>query len=211
MQTRKAEGAPVVVVPGFANNDAYMARLHAQLRADGYTVYGWGGGFNTGPDAGDYAQFKARVDEVYRRHNQKVILVGYSMGGVYAREMARANPEQIEKVVTLAAPFGMTDEAGKPDARVAKVFALAHNRAPAKDELLTAPPVPTLSVYSRADNLVPWQDSQSRPGPQSYNLEVRPGHIAMPFNREATAVVSAWLSQTSPGVDPLVRCLTPRP
>ena len=196
-QTPHANGAPVIVAPGFMTNDAYMSRLHDNLRARGYTVYAWGGGANTGPDAGDYAAFTRQLEAVYSRHNQKVALVGYSLGGVYARELARANPAQVSRVVTFGAPFGMRDDAGRVDAQVAAIYQMAHSRAPAgSDALTTPPPVPTLSVYSRSDAVVPWRFSQNAPAAHSYNLAVSYGHIAMPFNREAAAITAHFIAPT---------------
>ena len=200
--TPDAGGAPVIVVPGFMNNDFYMSSLHARLQQEGYTVYGWGAGLNTGPDADNFAAFAQQLDQVYARHQQKVAVVGYSLGGVYARELARIKPDQISHVVTLGARFGMTDDAGAVDPQVAKLYRIVHGVAPASVADLTAPPpVSTVSLYSKSDRVVPWTDSQTTPGPQSANVEITQGHIAMPFNREVGAL-TAHLIQPNRAITP---------
>ncbi len=200
--TPDAGGAPVIVVPGFMNNDFYMSSLHTRLQQEGYTVYGWGAGLNTGPDAENFSALSEQLDQVYARHQQKVAVVGYSLGGVYARELARIKPDQISHVVTLGAPFGMTDDAGAVDPQVAKLYRIVHGVAPASRAELTAPPpVSTVSLYSKSDRVVPWTDSQTTPGPQSANVEITQGHIAMPFNREVGAL-TAHLIQPNRAITP---------
>lgn len=182
-----AGGAPVIVVPGFMTNDAYMGSLQGRLREKGWQVYGWGAGVNTGADAGKARLLQEQLDKVYRRHGQKVAVVGYSLGGVYARELARANPGKVSQVVTLGAPFGLRDDAGQSNARVQRIQNY-YNAGGTTENPALAPPVPTVSVYSRNDGLVPWQASQSA-GKGAQNIEVRQGHLTMPFNREVAAVV----------------------
>lgn len=190
-RTPDAAGAPVIVIPGFMTNDAYMSRLQARFREQGYRVYGWNAGLNSGADAGKYAKLQQQLDRAYAAQGRKVTLVGYSLGGVYARELSRANPAKVARVITLAAPFGLQSAKGGPDEAVARLYQIAQGKgkAPQMAEVLAPPPVPTVSFYSRADRVVPWQASQSAPGPQSQNIEIRPGHLAMPFNREVASMV----------------------
>ena len=192
--TPRASGAPVIVIPGFANNDTYMSAMHTRLRENGYTVYGWNAGVNTGPNAQSFAALTQQLQTVYQTHHQKVILVGYSFGGVYARELARTNPDMVDSVVTLGAPFALASQSGTPDPKISALYQIAHGKTPTVQDLQTAPPVATLSLYSKNDRIVPWQASQTLGSAQSYNLEITHGHLAMPFNLEAAAITSAWIT-----------------
>lgn len=181
----QAEGQPVIVIPGFMNNDAYMGVLQDRLRDRGFSVYGWNAGFNTGADAQKAAELEKQIKNVSEKHDgRKVALVGYSLGGVYAREAARKHPETVGQVVTLGAPFGLDDP------RVREVQNLFGN----KGDMKTAPAMPTASLYSRADMLVAWQTSQNAPSPLAENIEITAGHIAMPFDKTAAAVAAHQLS-----------------
>lgn len=192
--TPKAMGTPVIVVPGFANNDAYMFRLHAYLKDSGYTVYGWNGGLNRGPRKESFDALKTQLASVHRNHNTKVVLVGYSLGGVYARELARAYPDMVHSVVTLGAPFGMANPDGTPDTRISTIYNIAHGKQPTLADLQKSPAVPALSIYSKQDRVVPYTASQTAGDRHAYNSEVTAGHIAMAFNREVASVATAWLA-----------------
>jgi len=182
-QLPKGDGHPVLVFPGLGANDLSTAPLRRFLGGQGYTAQAWGQGFNFGPRAGVLAQCKADLKALYERHGrQKISLVGWSLGGIYARELAKECPEMTRCVVTLGTPF-----TGHPRATNAWRFFELVSGHKAGDEHLMAqirqtPPVPTTSIYSRSDGIVAWRCSVMEPGPMRENIEVHASHIGLGLN-----------------------------
>src|SRR5438105_1117369 len=103
------DGHPVVVYPGLGGGALTTMHLRGFLHKSGFTPHDWGGGINTGPDGvfDDWlARWERRVRDLHAQHRRKVSLVGWSLGGVYAREVARRCPQCVRQVITLGTPFG---------------------------------------------------------------------------------------------------------
>ena len=130
-----------------------------------------------------------------QRHREKVSLVGWSLGGVYAREIAKMHPAQVRCVITLGSPFS-----GHPRATNAwRFFELVSGQstpdAAILEQLRVAPPVPTTSIYSRSDGVVAWQCSLNEDAPHTENIEVRASHIGMGMNPIALYAIGDRLRQ----------------
>lgn len=200
---------PVLIIPGFGTNDAYMSSLHEALRTAGHATYGWAQGLNTGIDTHEATALGRRLRQIYEENgNQKVSIVGYSLGGVYARELARRYPDMVESVITFGSPFGMADE------RLADVYRAFHGAAQSAHTataLLQPPPVPTTSIYSFADKIVPWENSLNPRAPQAENLPVQAGHLRMPFDAATAKIITDRLAEPSGTWQPLAtRICTPK-
>lgn len=202
----QGDGHPVLVIPGFMTNDMYMSSLKESIAQQGYVAYGWAGGLNMGLDVDEAARLEERLSQIYAENgNQKVSLVGYSLGGVYARELARKHPDMVRDVITLSSPFGLDDE------RVTGIYAHFHGEAQnAHQAMLLPPPVPTLAVYSKNDRFVDWQTSINPPSSGARNAEVSSGHIALPFSGEALDIIAGELARGGAAVNISARN-TPRP
>ncbi|MFG6442363.1 esterase/lipase family protein [Roseateles sp. LKC17W] len=191
----RGDGHPVLVFPGLGANDLSTAPLRALLDALGYATQPWGQGFNFGPRTGVLEQCKARLQDLQRRHHRKVSLVGWSLGGIYARELAKECPAQTRCVVTLGTPF-----TGHPRATNAwRFFEMvsghtAHDPA-LMDAIREAPPVPTTSIYSKTDGVVAWRCSVMEPSPLAENIEVQASHIGLGFNPMALFALADRLAQ----------------
>lgn len=200
----RGDGHPVLVVPGFMTNDLYMASLRSKIEAQGYKTYGWHEGINLGASRDDADNLLKRVQEISAENGgQKVSLVGYSLGGVYARELARAHPELVRDVITLGAPFGQQDWRGTPDETLARINSYYQHENARPETIIHAPSVPTTSVYSKGDYLVDWRTSLNPKAEKAENVPIQGGHIAMPFNDEAAAVVLNRLAQKEGKWQPL--------
>lgn len=191
-QTQNAE--PVLVIPGFATNDRYMSSLHDAIRTAGHATYGWGQGLNFGMDTAQAQQLGERLQQIYAENgHQKVSIVGYSLGGIYARELARLYPNMVESVVTLGSPIGMKDK------RLSDIYRAFHSDVPADTDiakaLLQPPPVPTSSLYALADDMVSWDQSLNPPSPLAENLPITPGHLRMPFDAATARLVVDRLAE----------------
>lgn len=194
----QGDGHPVLVVPGFTGSDAGTWFLRGVLSAKGYTAERWGLGTNVGPHPRIVRGIQRRLLTLSERHGRPVSIVGWSLGGVYARELARAYPDRVRVVVTLGSPFRMRD----PDGSSAQALyrRLAPRRDPFagrhRDEHQREPlPVPTTSIYTRTDGVVRWHACIDEVGPTSENVEVRGTHTGLGLNASALLVVADRLSQ----------------
>ena len=191
----KGDGHRVLVLPGLAANDLTTLPMRTFLKDRGYEALPWEQGLNLGPRAGVLDALRARVRELHRLDGRKVSLLGWSLGGVYARELAKEMPELVRCVITLGSPF-----AGPPQATNAwwlfeRVSGHPEPDAEMQAALRVAPPVPTTSIYSRTDGIVAWQCSLNPPGPLAENIEVHASHIGLGLNPLAMVAIADRLAQ----------------
>ena len=178
----RGDGHPVLVLPGLVASDTSTRPLRSFLKGRGYAVSGWRQGRNLGLRHGVQDAMVDLVHELNDTHGRKVSLVGWSLGGLYAREVAKELPDLTRCVVTLGTPF-----AGHPKATNAwRIYEFlsgqsAHDPA-LQARLRTAPPVPTTSIYSRTDGVVSWRCSLNEPGPIAENIEVHGSHLGLGIN-----------------------------
>lgn len=190
------DGHPVLVLPGFLASDASTLPLRRFLRGRGYHVHGWKLGRNQGPQPEIVAGIGRRFLELRQRYGRKLSLIGWSLGGIYARELARHFPADVRQVITLASPF--RDVAASNVPREWRRGAGQH-RFGSRDELrerLGAPlPVPTTSIYSRSDGIVAWRSCLDDVGPLHENIAVRSSHIGMGHHPAVLLVIADRLAQ----------------
>jgi len=191
----RGDGHPVIVFPGLGATDITTLALRNFLRDRGYTTYPWNQGFNFGPRAGVLDACREQLQDVAARHREKVSLVGWSLGGVYARELAKELPALARCVVTLGTPF-----AGHPRATNAwRLFELVSGRSTHDEALIAAlktpPDCPTTSIYSRTDGVVAFACSLNDPAPHTENIEVQASHIGMGMNPLALYALADRLAQ----------------
>ena len=196
-QAPRGDGHPVIVFPGLAASDLSTLPLRAFLADRGYQPMGWDLRFNLGPRAGVLERSLERVRRIRRESGRKVSLLGWSLGGVYARELAKRAPDDVRCVVTLGSPF-----TGHPKANhLWRVFELASgHRLDASDEFArvhAAPPVPTTSIFSRSDGIVAWQCCVQQAGNLAESIEVTASHIGIGMNPAAWYAVADRLSQSA--------------
>jgi pimeloyl-ACP methyl ester carboxylesterase len=185
---------PVLVFPGLVASDRSTLLLRTLLWRLGYHPYGWEQGFNFGPRHGVVAGCRARVEELFVEHEQKLTLIGWSLGGIYAREIAKLVPECVRQVVTLGSPFK-----GDPRANNAyEIFRLLSGHRVDANMIARVgekPPVPTTSIYSRSDGVVPWQASHEAEHEEAENIVVKASHLGLGFNPMALYAIADRLAQ----------------
>lgn len=190
------DGHPVVVLPGLFANDLTTRPLRRFLRELCYDAHGWGLGVNWGPAPGLREKLDALLLGLHARHGRRVSIVGWSLGGIYARELARAHPEKVRFVITLASPF--RDISATHAARLVAIRPggrALHEAHELRAYLRQPLPVPTTSVYSKTDGIVHWQGCLEEAGPNRENVEVACSHTGMGFHPEALAVIADRLAQ----------------
>lgn len=191
----RGDGHRVLVLPGLAANDLTTLPMRTFLNDRGYDALPWEQGLNLGPRPGVLEALRERVRALYAADGTKISLLGWSLGGVYARELAKEMPERVRCVITLGSPF-----AGPPQATNAWWLFARVSGHPEPDPrmqaaLRVAPPVPTTSVYSRTDGIVAWQCSLNPPGPLAENIEVHASHIGLGLNPLAMVAIADRLAQ----------------
>jgi pimeloyl-ACP methyl ester carboxylesterase len=189
------DGHPVIVFPGLGVADMTTAPLRSLLESLGYSAYPWYQGFNFGPRQGVLEACRDHVRRTADRHGTRVSLVGWSLGGIYAREMAKEFPGLSRCVITLGSPFG-----GHPRANNAwRFFEMVSGQTvhdPAMIEQIRGlPGVPTTSIYSKTDGVVAWQCSLNEAAPRAENIEVQASHIGMGLNPLALYAIADRLRQ----------------
>jgi pimeloyl-ACP methyl ester carboxylesterase len=189
------DGHPVIVFPGLGASEQSTRLMRDFLGGLGYAIYDWGLGRNR-PRDGLLEACRERVLEVASRHDRKVSLVGWSLGGVYARELAKQLEPQTRCVITLGSPFSGHVRA----TNVARAYELYSGRPlrhdPVRAERLKrAPPVPTTSIYSKTDGVVAWQCSLNEDAPHAENIEIHASHLGLGVNPLALYAVADRLRQ----------------
>ena len=174
------DGHHVLVLPGFLADDCSTLGLRWHLRNLGYTTHGWDLGRNVGPTREIVAGMRQCLDSLADEYGEKISLVGWSLGGIYAREMAREVPEEVRQVITLASPFALTDPRQSRADGVYRRRSYLHadgGRRPAREQLARPISVPSTAVYSRRDGIVSWQTCIEPETALHENVEVRCAHL----------------------------------
>ena len=164
----------VMLLPGFATHPIRLRRLAQHLEKAGHTVKNWGLGFNMGPTPENFDLVTERVLDLQSRYGEQVVLVGWSLGGVFAREVAKRNPDAIAKVVTMGSPVS-----GNPKVEAPPVVA----------DISAKPPVPTVALWSPCDGIVSPRSSCGRPGERDRAVALRCGHMGFAYSDEAIEAV----------------------
>jgi pimeloyl-ACP methyl ester carboxylesterase len=202
------DGTHVIVFPGLSAGDISTVPLRKYLDGLGYVTTGWGQGLNLGPRSGVLDAAQHQIRQVFETTGRKVSLVGWSLGGIYAREMAKLLPEMVHCVITLGTPF-----AGSPKSTNAwRIYELATGRNTDIEhthyDLPMAPAsVPTSSIYSRSDGIVAWQGSiqaSCKVNPHTENIEVFASHVGIGLNPSAWWAVADRLAQKKASWKPFI-------
>lgn len=192
----RGDGQPVLVLPGLITSDRATAPLRSLLSSLGYPTYGWEMGRNYGPLPGVEDGLIRRLNELAETHDRKVSIVGWSLGGIYARQLAKLAPDLVRQVVTLGSPFR-----GDPRATNAwRVYQLASGDAVGdKDKHMggaieTAPAVPTTAIYSKTDGICHWRNCIEKDLPNTENIEVKGSHCGLGHHPAAAYAIADRLA-----------------
>lgn len=203
----KGDGHPVLIIPGLSASDASMTLMKNFLDSLGYTTFGWGFGRNVGLTEERILELRDRLIYISELHGKKVSVIGHSLGGVYARELARLNPELVRQVITLGSPFTGHPLASTGTHLYEFMSGVKMNTLDFKRHLdmRVKPPVPTTSIYSKMDGVVAWQCSIEQSCDTGESINVRGcSHIGMASAPNALYLVGERLSQEEGHWNPFV-------
>jgi pimeloyl-ACP methyl ester carboxylesterase len=194
------DGHPVLVFPGFFAADGSTASLRKYLNSKGFTAYSWDEGRNPGISQELYQRLEQRVLELSSEHGRKVSLVGWSLGGIYARLLAHRIPQHVRQVVTLGSPFNVS-EYGAVSGAVARLYERM-NPNQQDDPMLeheavwrSAPPVPSTAIYSEGDGVAHWSFCIDTEDDCTENVQVPSSHLGMTHNPLIMYAVADRLGQ----------------
>jgi len=177
---------PVITLPGMMGADGSMATVRRFLTGLGYKCYGWGQGRNLGLHEDLEEELEAHVESIVHQTGQKVALIGHSLGGLYAREVAKRRPDLVFNVITLGSPFNQPEEAAISSIRM--LYEILNGELTEKEhdmirELKIAPNCPTHCIYSKQDRIVHYTSClQDDPPDHVENIEVLGSHAGMGHN-----------------------------
>lgn len=198
----EGDGHPVMVIPGLAASDGSTVYLRDFLESIGYAPHSWGFGRNLGPKDGIdnfIDKLVLRVEEIYEEAGgQEVSIIGWSLGGIYAREIAKRAPDKVRQVITLGTPFK-----GAPDeTNATRLYEILTKDESHKDpnviaKIRVAPPVPFTSIYSKTDGVVHWTSSIETGKGKVENIEIEgASHLGLAHHPVSVCVIADRLKQT---------------
>lgn len=186
------DGPPAMVIPGFLANDRTTMELRRGMARAGWRVHPWGLGFNWGARADTLERIDAQVKAA--SPHEPLLLVGWSLGGMYAREYARAHPDRVRAVVTLGSPFS-----GDPHANnVWRLYEFVAGHPvdnPPVPRITAKPPVPHLAIWSRKDGIVSPRSARGLPDETDAAVELDSSHMGFGVSRHVVDQVAAEIDR----------------
>ncbi len=179
----------VMLLPGFATHPVRMRYMAQQLERAGHKAKRWGMGFNFGPTPENVAFLEERLVDIHQRYGRDVVLVGWSLGGLFARELAKRHPDKVAKVITMGSPFS-----GNPRSNNAwrvYQFITGHkvDQPPIEGDVTEKPPVETVAFWSARDGIVSPRSSCGKPGERDRAVALRCNHIGFSYSPECIRAV----------------------
>ena len=197
MRAPGGDGHPVLTLPGFLASDLSMAPMRRYLKELGYDTYAWQMGRNTGGVTRMRAALRDRLAEIHAATGRKVSLVGWSLGGIYARDLALHAPEMVRYVVSLGSPFS-GDVRATNATRLYEAMSgeAVQDNSELRQAIAGDLPVPTSSIYSRTDGVVNWRTCRLRASETAENIEVYlASHVGLGVNSAALWATADRLAQ----------------
>jgi pimeloyl-ACP methyl ester carboxylesterase len=186
----------VLVLPGRGGNDATTAPLRAYLRSLGHEPHRWRLGVNLGDVDDTVERLRPRLATLYERGGARVVVIGWSLGGLMARELARVEPDRVSRVITFGTPVvGGPKYTALAATYAARGMDLDEVERMMADRAVLADHIAITSIYSRFDGVVSWPACIDRVNPQAENIEVRATHLGLGINHEVWRLVADRLAR----------------
>lgn len=203
----KGDGHPVLVLPGFTASDISTTPLRRYLSNLGYNVFAWELGRNWGMVGDLEDRMYARTQQIHDETGQTISIVGWSLGGIYAREIARRVPHASRQVISMGSPFAT---AGNGSYAVHVYDSLTgervtKRRANLAQGIAVPPPVPSTAIYTKTDGVAAWESCLEIESHQTDNIEVPGSHCGLGFNPLVLYIIADRLAQPEGGWKPFDR------
>ncbi|MEL6836064.1 MAG: alpha/beta fold hydrolase [Bacteroidota bacterium] len=202
------DGHPVLVLPGLLGSDLATSYLRRFINKLGYTAYGWRMKTNLG-DIRKLHNLLKTIEDLHDKHQSKVSIIGWSLGGVYARQLAKRRPDLVRQIITMGAPFADIEQSNN----AAWFYKLLNSRRPLTEadrewirEIPVPAPVPTTAMYSKKDGVVPWRACMEQtPDDWHQNIEVVGSHFGFPYIPSIWVVIEDRLKLAQEDWKPFVQ------
>jgi pimeloyl-ACP methyl ester carboxylesterase len=195
----RGDGHHVLVLPGLGGGDATTRAMRAFLRRLDYYVHAWRLGTNWGPTDRIIDGLGERFRVLFSEHGRRLSLIGHSMGGIYARELARRAPQAVRQVITLGSPVRWGPDSTSNAEPLYRTLSRVHSDrakgAPRREVAHVTPGVPLTAVFTYTDGIVHWSSCVVNPSSQQESIEVRGSHSGLIHNPVALLVVADRLGQ----------------
>lgn len=191
---QKGDGHPVLVIPGLLSNDLATKPLRTLLERLGYKVYGWEQGINLA-NLDDVGVLDTKLKDIYQTHGKKVSVIGWSLGGLYARKITSDNMSKVRQIITLGSPFRSLDVQGAAMTTLKLLYRSKEIPIPPEhkewvEKLKDPLPLKTTCLYSKKDGIVPWMLClESIEDDLHKNIEITSSHTGMANNKEAIQII----------------------
>lgn len=192
---RAAHPKTVMLLPGFGAHPFRMRWMARKLEAAGHTTKKWGLGVNLGATETRFRKVEARLVDIYRRSGEPIHLVGWSLGGVMARELAKAHPDKVAKVVTMGSPFSGNPRANNGWRAYQAIAGHRVDEPEIEAVLHEKPPVETIAFWSPKDGVVHPRAARGKPGERDRAVTLRCSHMGFVLTNEAVAALLAELDR----------------
>lgn len=179
---RVADGQPVMLLPGFLASDLAMVEMKRTLNAAGFATHGWKLGMNRGASPDMLDRLDGRVRELAERYGQPVALVGWSLGGIFAREYAKFHPDVVSRVITMGSPFSGSRRANHAWRLYRLVAGHSVDAPPIALHPANRPSVPTYALWSPYDGVIAPPCAQGMPHERDEAIRVDCVHMSFPFD-----------------------------
>lgn len=182
-----------MILPGFATHPMRMRYLARALESAGHITKRWGLGRNWGPDPERFDAIEERLLELHARHGRKVVLIGWSLGGLYAREIAKRQPHAVAKVISMGSPFSGSPRANNVWRAYQFITGHSVDAPPIAAELHIKPPVETVALWSANDGVIAPRCAAGRAGERDRAVPVRCTHMGFTYDPQVIATLLAEL------------------
>lgn len=182
-----------MILPGFGAHPMRMRYLARQLESAGHIAKRWGLGRNWGPDPDRLDAVEERLLELHARHGRKVVLIGWSLGGLYAREIAKRQPESVAKVISMGSPFSGSPRANNVWRAYQFITGHTVDAPPIAADLRAKPPVETVALWSANDGVIAPRCAAGRPGERDRAVALRCTHMGFTYDPQVIAALLAEL------------------
>jgi len=187
----------IILMPGFGASPVQMRYLAHSLEAAGHKTKKWGMGRNWGVAAETLEQLEARLIAVCDRYQEPVVLLGWSLGGLYARELAKRHPRLVSKVITMGSPFSGSPRANNVWRIYQAITGHRVDQPPIDVDLAVKPPVETVAMWSPDDGVIAPHAASGLPGERDRAIAVRVTHCGFAYDPQSIATVLAELDRAS--------------
>ncbi len=192
---KTARPQTIIVMPGFATGPNRMRYMAQKLEEAGHTTKRWGLGRNWGVAEASMERLEERLVDVCERYDDKVVLLGWSLGGLYSRELAKRHPDRISKVITMGSPFSGSPRANNVWRAYQAIAGHRVDEAPIETDIAAKPPVETIALWSPGDGAIAPRSAAGQPGERDRAIALRCTHAGFTYTSESILAVLAELER----------------